>query len=81
VGDDPRSGAAEGRRRPVTRRPRLYAHTRDRVIEIPLTGEPEHDALLERLAHLGGGAVTRDTGELAVDPADDAARAALQDGA
>jgi len=53
-------------------------HTRAGVVEVPLTGEPELDALLARFAARGG-TVLRD-GALVEDPDVDA-RAALKDGA
>jgi hypothetical protein len=42
---------------------RLVVHTRDQVIEIPLTGDPRLDAALERFAARGG-AVLREGGAL-----------------
>ncbi len=44
---------------------RLIVHTRDGVIQIPLTGDPRADSVLERFAARGRGAVLRDRGELA----------------
>jgi hypothetical protein len=55
---------------------RLIVHTRHAMIEIPLTGDARADAILERFARLGGGAVLREGGELALaaeDPEREAA--------
>ncbi len=59
----------------------LCVHTRDGVIEIPLTGDPEHDALLERLVRRGHHAVTKDGTLLAPvqDDSDAAARGAMRE--
>ncbi len=57
----------------------LRAYTRKGVVEIPLTGDPDRDALLERLAKLGGGAVTRQDALFTDADADALARAAMRD--
>jgi hypothetical protein len=57
---------------------RLIVHTRrDGVIEIPLSGDPRLDALLERFAARGGAVVGED-GALVVPDARPPAAAALQ---
>jgi hypothetical protein len=60
----------------LPRRARLVTHVASGVVEIPLTGEPAHDALLERLAAFGG-PTFRHEGE--VDPETAAERAGIQD--
>ena len=42
---------------------RLVVHTKNAVLEVPLSGDLAFDSLLERLAARGG-AVVRDTGAL-----------------
>lgn len=56
----------------------LVTHTKDGTVEIPLTGDPAHDALLERLARRGGPTFRHEGDE---DPAERDARLALQGGA
>jgi hypothetical protein len=59
---------------------KLVVHSADGVTEIPLTGEPVHDALLLRFAHRGGTVTSEDGSVLLPDP-DDEARRAMRDGA
>jgi hypothetical protein len=63
----------------VTPPGRLVVHTADGVIEVPLTGDPHHDALLARLARLGG-TVTDSAGALVVPDPDAEARRAMAAG-
>jgi hypothetical protein len=62
---------------------RLVVHTADGVIEVQLSGEPDHDALLLRLARRGG-PVTTAQGVLIPPPIEDpdgVARRAMSEGA
>jgi hypothetical protein len=69
----------------VTRAPHdtdLVVHTASGTVRVPTTGEPEHDALLERLARKGG-PVTRADGTVTPQETDQAEldmRAALRGG-
>lgn len=64
----------------MTARPHLKVYSRDGVVEIPLTGDPNYDALLERIARRGG-TVLRDGVLTEEEPSEADTRAALQDGA